>query len=101
MENWVDSVPPHVASSNGTYNSELDFLVNVRKALDSIPNSPVDLINTSKLQLLDYNLPLVEQIGNNSNQFQQIMVNDPLFNFFCGEFISNALLVYSSMQNFV
>jgi len=61
MQNWVDSVPPHVASSNGRYSSELNFIMDVRKALDTNPSSPiVDLINQSDPNsLIDNNYELL------------------------------------------
>lgn len=53
INNWVDSVPPHVASSNGSYNSEISFIRQVLDTLNSAPTSPiVELGNASTKDLI-------------------------------------------------
>ena len=47
ISNWVDSVPPHVASSNGSYNSEISFIRQVLENLNSTPTSPIAELNVT------------------------------------------------------
>jgi hypothetical protein len=59
ITNWVDSVPSHVASSNGSYNSEISFIRQVLENLNSAPTSPIVELNKAST------IELITQTNNN------------------------------------